>query len=240
MIQQFENYLRSIRGYSENTIKAYTNDLHTFAAWARQNLPVCKWSEIKREDIDKYLTSQQHAGLKPATTNRHLAALSSLYRYFQREGLLVVNPCQYESRRKLPQTIPATIPVEQIRTAYQHAQGATKLMLGILATTGIRIQELLDLRYGDIDTQNCTLHICGKGSKERIVNLDASIISSLKAGHELLHPSMKIFYTNQREAQSRCSSWYPCCSRYRCRCDYSTQAKRHNTAHHPATSNHQR
>lgn len=203
MIQKFENYLRSIRGYSENTVRAYSTDLHTFATWARNNVPGCKWSKITRADIDRYITDQQHRGLKPSTTNRHLAALSSLYRYFQREGLLTINPCQYESRRKLPQTIPATIPVEQIKRAYERSQGATKMMLGLLATTGIRIQELLDLRYRDINTIDGTLHITGKGSKERIVSLDPSIMQSLRAGVERLDPHMKIFYVSQREARYR-------------------------------------
>lgn len=201
MIQEFQNYLRSIRGYSENTIRAYGNDLHTFAAWARRNAPVAKWSEITREDLDKFLTHQDAQGLKPATTNRQLAAISSLYRYMQREGLVVLNPAQYESRRKLPQTIPSTIPVEHLKRAYEHAKGAKKVMLGLLASTGCRIQELLDLTWRDIDTESNTIRIMGKGSKERIVRCPSRIMQDLLNTFQYSRPDFHIFYCSQRAAR---------------------------------------
>lgn len=201
MIQEFQNYLRSIRGYSENTIKAYGNDLHTFATWARNNAPIAKWSEITRDDVDKFLTHQKEQGLKPSTTNRQISALSSLYRYMQRQGLSVVNPAQYESRRKLPQTIPATIPVEHIKRAYEHARGAKKVMLGLLASTGCRLQELLDMRWCDIDFEANTIHITGKGSKERIVSCPGEILNDIRETFMHIRSDMQIFYCSQRAAR---------------------------------------
>lgn len=201
MIPEFENYLRAIRGYSENTIKSYRKDLETFVRFMRANNPQARWSTITREDIDKFLTYQQQRGLSPATTNRQISAISSLYRYFQREGLLVTNPTQYESRRKLKQTLPSIIPVQQIRRAYERAQGVTKTMLGLLATTGIRIQELLDLRWQDIDFETSTLRICGKGSKERLVSTDKSVLASLSAIRDHSRPDFKIFFVSQRKAR---------------------------------------
>lgn len=201
MIFEFCNYLRSIRGYSENTIRAYRNDLRTFVGWAIINAQHPKWSQITREDIDKFLTHQYSQGLKPATTNRQLAAISSLYRYMQREGLVVVNPVQYESRRKLPQTIPSTIPVEHLKRAYEHARGAKKVMLGLLASTGCRIQELLDLTWADINFEDNTLHIMGKGSKERIVSCPAAILKDLRETFMYIRPDFHIFYCSQRAAR---------------------------------------
>ena len=203
MIQEFCNYLRSIRGYSENTIRAYRNDLQTFAAWARENAASCKWSEITRDDIDAFLTHQQQQGLKPSTTNRQIAAISSLYRYLQRQGFAIINPCQYESRRKQAQTTPATIPAAHIKKAYERAQGATKLMLGLLATTGIRIQEMLDLKWNDINFEESSIHITGKGSKDRVVNTQDNILAMLKDVAKWARPERNIFYISQREARYR-------------------------------------
>lgn len=201
MIQEFQNYLRSIRGYSENTVKAYGNDLREFARWAKENTDQPRWSAFTREDIDRFLTHQYGKGLKPSTTNRQISAISSIYNYMMREGMTNTNPAKYESRRKQPQTLPATIPVSAIQKAYAKAQGATKTMLGLLATTGMRLQEMLDLRWQDVDFENNELHITGKGSKERIVKTDAEVLEKLSQASKYARPEMRLFYIGQRRCR---------------------------------------
>lgn len=201
MLIEFLNYLRAIRGYSENTIKAYAADLAAFARWARENIADARWSTITREDIDKYITTRYEEGLAASTTNRHLAAISSLYRYFQREGLMQDNPCKYESRRKLPKTIPAVLRTTELIKAYQQAQGARKTMLGILATTGIRIQEMLDINWEDIDFEESSIRISGKGSKQRMVYTTEEVLHQLQTLWTTARPKGRIFYINQRTAR---------------------------------------
>lgn len=201
MIREFANYLYTVRGYSPNTIKGYTKDLTSFSSWAKSNIEGARWSTITRDDIDAYLEHQVAQGLKPATTNRHLAAISAIYRYFQRQGLRVDNPCQYESRRKLAQTIPATLSASDIAKAYKRAHGVRKTLIGLLATTGARIQEVLDLQFEDIDFETNTLHIMGKGAKERIVRTEAQVLETLKGVKEQLCASGRIFYISQRQAR---------------------------------------
>lgn len=202
MITEYCNYLRAIRGYSENTIKSYRNDLYMFTAWVRSCCEHKRWSEFTREDIDAFITHQHSKGLKPSTTNRQLAAISSLYHYMMREGLNVKNPCQYESRRKLPQKTPTTIPTKDIKRAYEHAKGSVKLMIGLLATTGIRIQELLDLTWNDLDFENATVHVNGKGSKERVVKTSEEVLSLISNMRQWSKPYMRIFYQSQRSARA--------------------------------------
>ena len=202
MIQDFMNYLKAIRGYSENTIQSYRKDLETFVRFMRANNPEARWSNITRDDIDNFIMYQQQRGLKPATTNRQISAISSLYRYFQRQGMIIVNPCQYESRRKLEQTLPTTIPVNHIKRAYDKSKGATKMMIGLIATTGIRIQELLDLTWGDINWDEKTIRVKGKGAKERVLPLDECILSSLASIKKYSRPELKLFYIGQRQART--------------------------------------
>lgn len=201
MLTEFLNYLRAIRGYSENTIKAYAADLAAFARWARENIADARWSTITREDIDKYITSKYNEGLKPSTTNRQLAAISSIYRYFQREGLMTENPCKYESRRKLPKTIPAVLRTTELIKAYQQARGARKTMLGLFASTGIRIQELLDLEWQDIDFEESSIRITGKGCKQRKVYTTAEVLIDLNTIYTQTHPVGRIFNIKQRTAR---------------------------------------
>ena len=202
MINDFTIYLRCVRGYSENTIRAYSADLQSFARWAKEHNEGARWSTTTREDIDRYLEHCNELHLSASSTNRHLSAISGLFRFMQRNGLDVVNPCQYESRKKQAQSLPATINPKQLCKAYERAHGIGKVMLGLLITTGIRIQELLNLTYEDIDFDNCTLRIMGKGSKERIVKTEPEALKTLHGLVIDLKASGRIFYMSQRKARS--------------------------------------
>lgn len=201
MIQEYINYLRNIRGYSENTARAYRTDLQTFVGWLKANTEVQRWRDITRDHIDAYITAKANEGLKPSSTNRHLAAISGLYKFAQRQGHDLTNPTKYESRRKTPETTPSTLLPAQINEAYKHAQGLSKTILGILATTGVRIQELLNLKWEDIDFTKSTLHIVGKGSKERIVHTEPNVLEDLRKVSQHSNPQLKIFYISQRHAR---------------------------------------
>lgn len=201
MIPEFATYLSSLRGYSENTVKAYVKDLYAFAGFIRENYPGKGWSTIGREEIDAYIIHNEQRGIMPATTNRQLASISGLYRYLQRQGIKIDNPTRYESRRKLAETIPTTIPVADIRKAYKHSVGVGKTMLGLLATTGIRIQELLDMTWEDIDFTTNEILIHGKGRRERIVKTETGVLAAWKEAVHGLNVSGRIFFFGQRTAR---------------------------------------
>lgn len=201
MIKDYINYLRYIRNYSENTCLSYNTDLNAFTKWAKAHLDHARWSTITRKDIDEYIEDMAKQGLSPRTTNRRLSAISGLYIYMQREGKEVENPCKFETRRKLSKSLPNTIDEQELIKAYNEAQGAKKTMLGILISTGIRIQELLDLEWEDIDFNECSLRVHGKGAKERIVFTSSAILQDLKNVHDICEVSGHIFGISQREAR---------------------------------------
>lgn len=201
MISKFTSYLLSIRGYSPRTAEGYAKDCKAFAAWAKANIEDARWSTLTRKDIDRYIMYRVENGIQPATTNRELSSISALYRYFIREGLLTQNPCRFQSRRKQAQRLPNTIPAEDLKSAYENTFGLVKVWIGLLATTGIRISELLSLRWEDIDFKACSLEIMGKGSKERIVYTAPEYLKELRAAYERKPLEGRIFDYDQRDAR---------------------------------------
>ena len=201
MIQNYVNYLTSLKGMSANTVAAYQKDLIDFVKWSKQNIKDCRWSMITRNDVDRYVTAMVDRGLSPATTNRRLSAISGLSNYFRRQGLLTENPCKYESRRKIANRCPNTISINELRAAYQYSRGAVRTMLGILITTGIRLGELLAIQWEDIDFHTNRISILGKGSKGRVVYTTGEMLASLrkyKDGHAV---TGTIFRYTQRECR---------------------------------------
>lgn len=201
MITEYINYLVNVRGLSALTATAYEKDLRAFAHWMSCSSSTARWSLITRDDIDSYVESMKTAGKKPATTNRALAAISGLYGYFKRQGLRVDNPCKYESRRKIGRAIPNIIPTNQLKMAYEHSAGMAKTILGLLITTGIRIQELLDINWEDIDFERSAIHIHGKGMKQREVYTTADVLADLRIYQGMQKPSGQIFFIDQRECR---------------------------------------
>lgn len=201
MLTRFQEYLLHIKGYSQRTASEYVKDLRGFARWMRTHREGAKWSNLTRDDIDAYITYRSKEGIKPATTNRELSSISALYRYFIREGLLTSNPCRFQSRRKQEQRLPSTIPAEDIKKAYDNAVGLVKVWIGLLATTGIRISELLALRWEDVDFKCSSLDIMGKGRKERIVYTTPEYLELMRQAYERHPQEGRIFNYEQREAR---------------------------------------
>lgn len=201
MIKDFTTYLLAIRGYSPRTAEGYAKDCKAFATWAKANIEGGRWSTLTRKDIDRYIMYRVENGIKPATTNRELAAISALYRYFIREGLLKNNPARYQSRRKVGNHLPNTIPSEDLQKAYAHSVGVVHVWIGLLSTTGIRISELLTLNWEDIDFKTCALEIRGKGDKDRIVYTTPEYLDLMRQAYERKPTEGRIFRYSERDAR---------------------------------------
>lgn len=201
MLTRFENYLRNIKGYSERTCSEYLKDLKAFARWAKANKQDARWSTLTRSDIDDYISMRAKEGIKPTTTNRELAAISALYRFFIREGLLKNNPARYQSRRKVGFHLPNTIPSEDLQAAYKNSVGVVHVWIGLLSTTGIRISELLGLNWEDIDFNTCALEIRGKGNKERLVYTTPEYLDLMRQAYERNPIEGRIFRYSERDAR---------------------------------------
>ena len=201
MLTRFENYLRNIKGYSERTCSEYLKDLKAFARWAKANKQDARWSTLTRSDIDEYITMRAKEGIKPTTTNRELAAISALYRFFIREGLLKTNPARFQSRRKVGFHLPNTIPSEDLQAAYNNSVGVVHVWKGFLSTTGIRISELLGLNWEDIDFKTCALEIRGKGNKERLVYTTPEYLDLMRQAYERNPAEGRIFRYSERDAR---------------------------------------
>lgn len=201
MLTRFENYLRNIKGYSERTCSEYLKDLKAFARWAKAHKDDARWSTLTRSDIDDYISMRAKEGIKPSTTNRELAAISALYRFFIREGLLKTNPARFQSRRKVGFHLPNTIPSEDLQAAYKNSVGVVHVWIGLLSTTGIRISELLGLNWEDIDFKTCALEIKGKGNKERLVYTTPEYLDLMRQAYERNPTEGRIFRYSERDAR---------------------------------------
>lgn len=171
MIKEFENYLRYVKGYSENTTLAYGKDLRDFAHYMLSTNNGATWRNVDASSVQNYVTWLKANGKESTTIKRHVSAIRSLYKYMRTQGMIIENPAKYTQTPKAAKTLPNTIETSAIVEAIINPVEPLRIrtMLSILLETGIRLQEMIDMSIQDIDTYHKSIRIKGKGNKERIV-----------------------------------------------------------------------
>ena len=174
LISTYLDYCKTHKRLSSHTIRAYKNDLMQFY-------------NSDYDNVESYIEQLTQSNIKTNTLRRKIACMKVFYNYLKYQNIIEENPFnqlrfQFRTEKVLPKTIPygilksIFIYLEQkvilSKTDYQkqHAE-RNLLIISLLLSTGIRISELCHIHLKDINLSNKTLHIIGKGNKERILFL---------------------------------------------------------------------
>lgn len=171
MIQEYINYLQHNKGYSVQTCTEYRKDLEKFVQWLRGSTQIERWGMVTKDVIDSWVWDMSVNDLAPCTIKRRVSALRGLYQYAWVKGLCTDNPAKYVSTPKKGHRLPKTADVDKLWQAIRNAatDGETKLALAIIAETGVRLGELLEMRVNDVNLGERSITVIGKGNKERKV-----------------------------------------------------------------------
>ncbi len=182
-IEDYINYVIFEKGLTDNTSLAYRRDLNKYAKFLEEK-GINRAKDISKEDILDYLKKLHDEKASTTTLARKLTTIKSFHDYlFQRKRIKEDVSVSIE-RPKLRKALPKVLTVEEVdklldvplRTRFDYRN---KAMLELLYGTGLRISELLDLKLGDVDFENCIIRCYGKGRKERIVPIGEYVIDYL-------------------------------------------------------------
>ena len=179
-IDNFLNYLAVEKGFSENTIVAYQNDLHQLAGFVEKEAAkrgtIPPWASFDRQAMLSYLLDLKGRGYAATTVARKVAAIKSFFGFLVAEGILRNNPTQGVSSAKVGKSLPKPISISQVHRLLEQP---TKLstpeakrdsaMLHLLYASGMRVSELVSLNLADFDTEGGYVRCFGKGHKERLI-----------------------------------------------------------------------
>lgn len=191
-ISNFLNYLVVEKGYSDNTINAYRNDLMALADFAEKELsgegPGVTWKKFTRQNMLAYLLFLKERGYVPTTIARKVAAARSFFGFMVAEGNIRSDPTENLSSPSVGKALPKPIPINQVRLLLEQPAKLTtseakrdRAMLELLYASGMRISELVALNMGDVNMEGDYFVRCfGKGRKERIVPLYEGVIKLVK------------------------------------------------------------
>ena len=197
-----DNYIAEYLEYCEyrkrldaKSIKAYRIDLKQF-----HNFTNISDDFRSRDTVDLFITFL-HRQYKPKTVKRKIASLKAFFHYLEYKNLLTKNPfakldIHIREAKLLTKTIPFHSIQKLLSVMYQQKKQASSsyqfrccirdiAVIELLFATGMRISELCGLRPSDIDLENNTVLIYGKGARERILQIgNPEVISALSLYQE--------------------------------------------------------
>jgi len=169
--------LSGVSRASQNTIDAYTRDLNEFILFCDEK-EIKLINKITDRTIRHFVIRLSESGVEKSTISRKLSALRRLLNFALRHDLIEKNPISKipnpKVKRKLPETINLDSFLEIFRLLDEKGGNSSikiKAQFELLYGCALRVSELCSLNIGDIDFNNMSVKILGKGSKIRIVPL---------------------------------------------------------------------
>lgn len=184
----FIDYLKFEKRYSSHTITAYQNDLTEFFLFLEKSYDEISPASVSSFMIRSWLASLKESGVQARSINRKLSTLRSWYKFLLKNKIVKTNPLQKIVPPKAGKRLPVfveRIPMERLlfQTGYPDTlDGQTqKLIIDLLYSSGLRRNELINLRAENIDFGNRAIKVLGKGYKERIIPISSEMIEKIHA-----------------------------------------------------------
>ncbi len=188
-LRRFLEHLASERRYSPHTRNAYRRDLAALCEYCRRNR-IRDWSHLSSADVRAFAAERHRRGLSGRSVQRILSSVRSFYRYLLREGAVESNPAIAVPAPKTPRRLPQTLDADQLARLLEIPPNdplaiRDRALMELLYSSGLRLAELVALECGDLDLDDATVRVTGKGAKTRIVPVGRQARAALRAWLEV-------------------------------------------------------
>ena len=180
----FLHFLMAECGVSPHTLAAYRSDLMKFLRWRKSSAPV-DLSKLDAITLGDYVDSLNRELLSASSICRHLASLSTFFRFLVLEGKVSENVAKLVIAPVVWDRLPTVLSPAAAERLLNSPSASTRLgrrdraLLETLYATGCRASEVVGLRPIDLDLIKGTARCVGKGDKERQVPLGSSAIAAI-------------------------------------------------------------
>lgn len=216
-IEAFLNALWLEFGLSDNTLAAYGSDLKQFDKWLKAKTLL----GVDETDISGFLLYRQGEGGASRSAARILSSLRRFYGYLLREGKISIDPTLLIDAPHLGRSLPSSLSESEVELLLQtpetlHSLGfRDRTMLELLYATGLRVSELVDLTFQQVNFRQGCIRITGKGDKERLVPFGEEAMDWLEryvtgARRDILgnRQSDYLFVTSRATSMTRQAFWH--------------------------------
>ncbi len=178
----FLHYARVECGLADNSIVSYERDLRAFAEFVGADREV---DSITGDDITRYIGWMADRDLCPKSRARMFVALRCFFRFCLIERFIRTDPSQYADCPKVWRHLPNDLSPREVERLLEAESGSdpqsirNRAILEVFYATGARVSEVCDLKLSDIDLNERTIRLFGKGSKQRMTPLGRASIEAV-------------------------------------------------------------
>ena len=202
-IEGFKSYLSVEKNFSEHTLNAYCSDIVSYILWLDGKSCV----DVDFNQLRDYLHFIQRFDYKKTTIARKTASIRTFYKYLFRERYIDSNPAISLSAPKRPKSLPKFLTTDEVEKILNNVEIVTpagfrnRVILELLWATGMRVSELSNLNFGDLNIEENEIRVFGKGAKERIVLISDRakqyLVQYINTARKLLAPGYDIGEINE-------------------------------------------
>jgi integrase/recombinase XerD len=183
-LSQFLDYIRVEKGLASNSIESYARDLKGFGQYLNRSRKSLE--QVNRDFLRDFLASLYRRGLNARSVARHLVSLRNFFRFLVREGTLGHDPTAEVDAPRTGQNLPKHLSGEEVNALLEQPKSEApaglrdRALLELLYATGMRVSELVHLRWEDFEPNLGVVRCFGKGGKERMIPVGKSALSAVE------------------------------------------------------------
>ena len=217
LIDQFIDFYWLTTGASKNTLSAYRSDLKIFSKWLN-NISLI---DVDKKQIQDYFSYRKDSNISASTQSRMLTCLHSFYQFLSDKKNLKIDPTEQLDYPKLEKKLPVFLNVQEVERLLEAPNSKSlfgqrdRAMLELLYSCGLRVSELINLSYHNINLKDEFIRIHGKGNKERLLPMGEIAIDYLTKYELNSRPALlkngqsdSYFLSNRGRAMSRQNFFY--------------------------------
>jgi integrase/recombinase XerD len=214
------------RGLSANTVQAYSRDLRRYLGWC-ESRGLNAVDEVSGNDVSDFAASLRHSddygpALSASSSARAVVAVRGFHKFGVREGWSKSDPCVDVQPTAIPKRLPKALSYSEVSAIIDAAGDLdtptglrNRALLELLYGTGTRISEAVGMDVDDLDLEQFTLQVTGKGNKQRRLPLGGYAAAALDAylvrGRPVLatkgRGTSRVFLNTRGAPLSRQSAW---------------------------------
>lgn len=176
-IKKYFQYIESEKRFSPHTIVAYRNDILEFRNFLEKEFEIDNINQASAETIRSWIVSLLDSKLSPTSINRKISTLRSYFKFQLSRNLIKSNPTSQVMAVKQSERLPKYINQDDLNellnsfSPNSFIESRDKLVIDLLYSSGIRLSELISLKYSSINKSLNTVKVLGKRNKERLIPL---------------------------------------------------------------------
>jgi len=200
-IKDFVSYLKIERGLADNSILAYQNDVQKLIDYSipRQKTVI----QLTYNDLKDFVAVLYDMGLSARSQARIISGLKQFFGFLLLENEIKDDPSELLELPKIGRKLPEFLTIEEIDLLIdsidlsKNEGHRNRAILETLYSCGLRVSELVNLRFSDLFFEEGFLRVIGKGNKERLVPVSPSVEKEIGIYNEFIRRHQNIQAGNE-------------------------------------------